>query len=150
MAILSKSQLAALLSGTGLRPVKSGISTFFTDLIDTTTPNQTSTALTSAASIDIDASNLGKASFTLTSALTAITFTYTGIGDNSEVDLLVNKTTATNAVYAFPANTYIMVDGVLVVGTSATLASATTTGKWFINIKRVGTEYFVKINKFLA
>jgi hypothetical protein len=104
--------------------------------------NSSYTALTSGASIAIDYGSKRNPSFTLTSGLTAITFTISNSTFAADAYIDYSKTTATNAVLTFPANTIITdQNGDITVGTAVTIVSTTITGRFDIILKKTATGY---------
>lgn len=109
-------------------------------------------ALTISASTTLDATSSFEKNFVATSVLTTVAIaTPTNLNDGDEINIDLSKTTATNAVYTFSAAYLIITDGI---GTSlsgqvVTLISSSS-GRYFMNIKRSGSSYFISITRVLA
>lgn len=97
------------------------------------------TALTSGATIDITAIK-----HTLTTALTAITFTISYTGDDTTTEVTLN---ATSSTFTFPAGSLCVSEGVASGDNTAGLAGVSG-DKYILTTKKIGSIYYVVVKNF--
>ena len=103
------------------------------------------TSSTTASAMTLEGRNSALASYIITGATTAITFSYSNIPDGATVSIDYFKTTATNSVLTFPAGTVVSQScNAIVSGLTATLVS-TASGEFEITVIRHGSAYKVYI-----
>lgn len=101
--------------------------------------DKTGTALTSGATIDLTA-----AKHTLTTALSAITFTVSFTGEDIVIEITLN---ATSSTLTFPAGSLCVSDGEAS-GDNTCALSGASGDKYIVALKKIGSVYYVAAKNF--
>lgn len=116
-----------------------GISDIYIAIGERVLKTNTPTALTSGADID-----LTEEVHTLTTALSAITFTISNTSDNTLIEITLNATTST---LTFPVTAKCVTEGVET-GDNTLSISGTSGDVYIVSIKKIGSNYYVIAKRF--
>lgn len=110
-----------------------------------------SSALTSnSSSYAVNLSSKISSTKTISNNTTAVSFSFTNFSDGAFFLADYSKTTASDATLTFPSGSIVSdQNGNETAGLSSILTSSTT-GRFLIQVKKIGSSYFVSIKRYKA